>query len=174
MQDAVLRARARNSGRIVSTHVEAFLSGGGQPSGSYTGKPLRAAPKLKPPALPGDTYWVGPGRAPARERLRLASPRPGSIFIVSTAAMHTPLPTWVIFVGSTRSRRSRHVRFAPIASEPSHRSESTRCARTRLMHRNKKNRHSITSSARAESAGGTSRPSALAVLRLIMNSNFVA
>src|SRR3984893_4298577 len=34
----------------------------------------------------------------------------------------------VIFVRSTRSRRSRHVRFAPIASEPSHRSDSTRCA----------------------------------------------
>src|ERR1700730_17074920 len=34
----------------------------------------------------------------------------------------------VIFVGSTRFRRSRHVRFAPIAFEPSHRSESTRCA----------------------------------------------
>jgi hypothetical protein len=32
------------------------------------------------------------------------------------------------FVRSTRSRRSRHVRFAPIASEPSHRSDSTRCA----------------------------------------------
>src|ERR1700730_9033600 len=32
-----------------------------------------------------------------------------------------------------RSRRSRHVRFALIASEPSHRSESTRCAISRLM-----------------------------------------
>ena len=32
------------------------------------------------------------------------------------------------FVRSTRSRRSRHVCFAPIASEPSHRSDSTRCA----------------------------------------------
>src|ERR1700730_5633091 len=33
--------------------------------------------------------------------------------------------------------------------------------------------HSITSSARARSDGGTSRPSALAVLRLITKSNFV-
>jgi len=33
--------------------------------------------------------------------------------------------------------------------------------------------HSITSSARASSVGGTSRPSALAVCRLMMNSNFV-
>src|SRR5262249_9725121 len=34
--------------------------------------------------------------------------------------------------------------------------------------------HSITSSARASSVGGTSRPSALAVLRLITSSYFVA
>jgi hypothetical protein len=34
--------------------------------------------------------------------------------------------------------------------------------------------HSITSSARASRAVGTVRPSALAVLRLITNSNFVA
>src|ERR1700732_3764085 len=40
----------------------------------------------------------------------------------------------VIFVRLTRSRRSRHVRFAPIASQPSHRSESTRCANSRHMH----------------------------------------
>jgi hypothetical protein len=33
-------------------------------------------------------------------------------------------------------------------------------------------RYSITSSARASSVGGTSRPSALAVLRLMTNSNF--
>src|SRR5262245_14422424 len=33
--------------------------------------------------------------------------------------------------------------------------------------------HSITSSARASSVGGTSRPSALAVFRLITSSNFV-
>jgi SAM-dependent methyltransferase len=38
--------------------------------------------------------------------------------------------SWVIFVRSTRFRRPRHVRFAPIASEPSHRSNSTRCARS--------------------------------------------
>jgi hypothetical protein len=43
-----------------------------------------------------------------------------------------------------------------------------------LMQCNKQHLYSMTSSARAESAGGTSRPSALAVLRLIMNSNFVA
>jgi len=39
-----------------------------------------------------------------------------------TAFLPTRLPVWVIFVRSSRSRRSRHVRFAPIASEPPHRS----------------------------------------------------
>ena len=34
--------------------------------------------------------------------------------------------------------------------------------------------HSITSSARASSVGGTSMPSALAVFRLMINSNLVA
>src|SRR5262245_56002681 len=34
--------------------------------------------------------------------------------------------------------------------------------------------HSITSSARADSAGGTSRPNSFAVFRLITNSNLVA
>src|SRR6266478_6803684 len=45
--------------------------------------------------------------------------------------------TRVIFVRSARSRRSRDVRFAPIASELSHHSESTRCARRRLLQRSK-------------------------------------
>jgi hypothetical protein len=59
---------------------------------------------------------------------RIAAQAHRKINILPTAAMHTPLPRWVIFVRSTRFRRSRHVRFAPIASEPSHRSDSTRCA----------------------------------------------
>jgi hypothetical protein len=46
-------------------------------------------------------------------------------------------------------------------------------ARKRHMHRSKQHRYSITSSARASSDGGTSRPSALAVLRLITSSNLV-
>jgi hypothetical protein len=43
-------------------------------------------------------------------------------------------PVRVIFVGSTRSGRARHVRFAPIASEIRHRSESTWCANRDLTH----------------------------------------
>src|SRR5450759_4593171 len=41
------------------------------------------------------------------------------------------------------------------------------------MHRSKQHLYSITSSARTSSAGGTSRPIAFAVLRLMANSNFV-
>jgi hypothetical protein len=52
------------------------------------------------------------------------------------------------------------------------------CATSGLMHRNKRRAwvamiYSITSSARASSVGGTSRPSALAVLKLMANSNLV-
>jgi isoquinoline 1-oxidoreductase beta subunit len=42
-----------------------------------------------------------------------------------------------------------------------------------LMHRSKQHYYSITSSARASSAGGIVRPSVFAVLRLITSSNFV-
>ena len=41
------------------------------------------------------------------------------------------------------------------------------------MHRSKQDRYSITSSAVASSVGGTARPSAFAVLRLMTSSNFV-
>src|SRR6266446_5991519 len=41
------------------------------------------------------------------------------------------------------------------------------------MHRSEERRHSITSSARASSVAGTSRPSALAVLRLTTSSYLV-
>ena len=50
--------------------------------------------------------------------------------------------------------------------------EASLCAATRPMHRSK-NRYSITSSAVASRVGGTVRPNALAVLRLITNSNLV-
>jgi hypothetical protein len=73
----------------------------------------------------------------------------------------TPWPPTlcVIFVRSTRFRRSRHVRFAPIASEPSHRSESTRCATSGLM-RCSKNDLTRSPPARASSMGGGTAPQA--------------
>jgi hypothetical protein len=42
-----------------------------------------------------------------------------------------------------------------------------------IMHRSKDGRYSITSSARASSVGGISRPSVFAVLRLMTSSNLV-
>ena len=45
--------------------------------------------------------------------------------------------------------------------------------KNRLMHRSEQAHHSITSSARASSDGGTVSPSALAVLRLIVSWYFV-
>src|SRR5262249_28420715 len=75
--------------------------------------------------------------------------------------------------------RGRHARAAADVSDHRHRAllrarrerpRSSRAAEQRdeLAPPN----HSITSSARARSVGGTSRPSALAVLRLIVSSNF--
>ena len=56
----------------------------------------------------------------------------------------------------------------------SHGSEMTRWANFRLMHRSKWHRsYSITSSARARTFGGISRPSASAVLRFTTSSNRV-
>ena len=48
-----------------------------------------------------------------------------------------------------------------------------RCAKSELMHRSKQQRYSITSSARTISDGGTSSPSAFAVLRLTIVSYLV-
>ena len=45
------------------------------------------------------------------------------------------------------------------------------CAMNGLMHRSKQQLYSITGSARANSVGGTSRPSALAVLKFTTSSN---
>src|SRR3954454_14062675 len=47
------------------------------------------------------------------------------------------------------------------------------CANNGLMHRSERQLYSITSSAWASSVGGTVRPSDLAVLMLITNSNLV-
>src|SRR5262249_38830825 len=70
----------------------------------------------------------------------------------------------------TRSRMSA----SPLKADNLHTiSASPLSARKRHMHRSKQHLHSITSSARVSNVGGTSRPSALAVLRLITNSNLV-
>ena len=64
-------------------------------------------------------------------------------------------------------------RFAPESGLKSDIAPCPKGANHRLMHRSKPNRYSITSSARASSVGGMSRPSALAVFRLMTRSNLV-
>src|ERR1700736_3255049 len=49
-------------------HLVRHSQSGGRPDWSDTDKPLRAAPKLKPPALPGDTYSL-PSNARAQLRV---------------------------------------------------------------------------------------------------------
>src|SRR5438132_240898 len=74
-----------------------------------------------------------------------------------------------VFVAADLGR----VRFAPKASQLLRGSEMTRCARTGCEQSQQNNPYSITSSAMASSPGGKLRPKALAVLRLITNSNLV-
>ena len=67
----------------------------------------------------------------------------------------------------------REVCFAPVSG---HRQPVSACpfrANNGLMHRSKRYRHSITSSARSSSDVDTSTPSALAVLRFTTSSNLV-
>src|SRR5262249_41862385 len=65
------------------------------------------------------------------------------------------------------------VRFAPKATEVLRCREVPRSAITGCEQSQQGSAYSITSSARASSIGGTSRPSALAVLRSITSSNLV-
>ena len=70
-------------------------------------------------------------------------------------------------------------RFTPVSGETVPRQPSARfrvvpsAAITVQQHGCRSQTYSITASARASSMGGISRPSALAVLRLITSSNFV-
>jgi hypothetical protein len=83
-----------------------------------------------------------------------------------------------IHVAPTGSKASPNVRYAFNGDQSVRRNEPTRCARScgeqKQQVRWRLFAYSITSSARASSVGGTSRPSALAVLRLAIVMNFVA
>src|SRR5262245_40823776 len=70
-------------------------------------------------------------------------------------------------------RCPRNVRFAPRSGRRADIDGRQVRARKRHMRCSNQHRYSITSSARASSVGGTSRPSAFAVLRFITRSNFV-
>jgi hypothetical protein len=82
---------------------------------------------------------------------------------------------WVIRVGSRRSRYERHVRFGPFATDllrPSNPPVSAMSCREQ-MQQHRSQTYSITSSARASSSGGISKPNAFAVAILITSSNLV-
>src|SRR6476660_4823055 len=78
-----------------------------------------------------------------------------------------------------RGQKVRGVRESSASKETDHRNRLLRPRHKRPRRRTGKSRderassHSITSSARASSVGGTVRPSALAVLWLMTNSTFV-
>ena len=79
-----------------------------------------------------------------------------------------PAPRGAVVACTHKSGSVIDVRFTPDATKLLRSSEMTRCANRR--HRPS---YSITSSARTRSVGGTVRPSALAVVRLMMRSNLV-
>jgi hypothetical protein len=94
--------------------------------------------------------WLGPLRGLSVPDVRLGP--------FSTEMFKADVCTCPIYADSDLSR---------------HRSELTRCANNGLMHRSKMYLYSITSSAATSKVCGITRPSALAVLRLITNSNLV-
>src|SRR5947207_399768 len=70
-------------------------------------------------------------------------------------------------------QRNRYVRFSLNSRHSDDRLRCPLCAKSRPMQRSKRDRYSITSSARPSSVAGTSMPSALAVDRLMTSSNLV-
>jgi hypothetical protein len=82
-------------------------------------------------------------------------------------------PLWVIRVGPVQPTASPDVRFTSDSVRVRQRRKLTLSARSRHMQRSKQCLYSITSSARASNVGGISRPSAFAVLRLMVSSYFV-
>ena len=80
--------------------------------------------------------------------------------------------TNVPFKGRIQKRKTYHLQIITFRLQRAAGPYS--CARTGLIHCSNERPYSITSSASASNVGGTSRPSALAVLRLITNSNLVA
>jgi hypothetical protein len=77
------------------------------------------------------------------------------------------------YIGSKATvwRCPRYFRFAPESRHSSQGAACLKSATNGLMHRSKLPLYSITTSARARSVGGISRPSAFAVLRLMMRTN---
>src|SRR5262245_40015994 len=80
---------------------------------------------------------------------------------------------WVIHVALVASANRPHVRFASESDRIAAQQRNDAQCQKRHEHRSKPGRYSITSSASASRVGGMSRPSVLAVLRLITRWNLV-
>jgi hypothetical protein len=76
--------------------------------------------------------------------------------------------------GRCQRRTLIGVRLTPKSGHQSDVAPCPLCAKSGLMHRSKKDRYSITSSARPSSESGMVRPSALAVFMLMISSTLVA
>src|ERR1035437_9814012 len=88
----------------------------------------------------------------------------------------TSLPPFARFGSKADKPSQAKIQICPLLSESGQNGASrrmTRSANSGLMHRSKQHLYSITSSARVSSDGGIVKPSALAVLRLMTNSNLV-
>jgi hypothetical protein len=144
----------------------------------------RGTPFSKTPLKPQGAVWLqrGVGLRHAHVHLRcvptrLAVERTGGRSYCSSncvvyGALHLTCPLWVISGQTVAAKISRCPLWSKSGQTPV-RLECPLSAISGLMHCSKKLLYSITSSARASSDGGTVRPSALAVLRLMTNSNLV-
>src|SRR5246127_543437 len=112
----------------------------------------------------------------SRRRIRDLVARPASLGLseneigcarISMMARNTNVP----FKGRIQKRNTYHLQIITFRLQRA--AGPYRSAKSDNMHRSKVYAYSITSSARASSVGGTVRPSAFAVFRLIASSNFV-
>src|SRR5262249_8493406 len=93
--------------------------------------------------------------------------------LCSTAKLTADRPLGVKSARAGRRAAAPHVRFAPTATELMRRREVSRSVKSGFEQSQHGRPYSITSSARVMSVGGTSRPSAVAVLRLMTSSYLV-
>src|SRR5262249_51841232 len=112
-----------------------------------------------------------------RRCMRSLNPRATSYHIVfgnaalcSTAKLIVDHLLWVKSGGDDRAGSTVYVRFAPIAVELLSRGGAPLRAISGREQSQPANRYSITSSARASTVAGSSKPSVLAVFRLITSS----
>src|SRR5215468_3758971 len=112
--------------------------------------------------------FIGFGRGPARVDLHVAADAPAGLLETLQERAEAGLKFPIVRSRGQENANKAHLLalLRPRRNRPSRRRAAEQRDELASL-------HSITSSARASSVGGTSRPSALAVLRLITNSYFV-